>query len=42
MQAEAVNAINDFGVFNPKSADYDEQYTPNKWNKLIGWLRGSK
>jgi hypothetical protein len=27
MQAEAVNAINDFGVFNPKSGDYDEQYT---------------
>jgi hypothetical protein len=27
MQAEAVNAINDFGVFNPKSSDYDEEYT---------------
>lgn len=27
MQAEAVNVINDFGVFNPKSPDYDEDFT---------------
>jgi hypothetical protein len=27
MQAEAVNAEADFGVFNPKSPDYDESFT---------------
>lgn len=27
MQAEAVNVVNDYGVFNPKSSDYDEGFT---------------
>lgn len=27
MQTEAVNALNDFSIFNPDSPDYDEEYT---------------